>query len=418
LRGTGWLRGICGPARCVGPLKAPPKARVAAPTAAALVLPIALLFLLVACAGSPGAMGDAGATAGKETYGGRTESPRGIRELSFGWFESRFEAERTGRLVEEGSDLAIPYVGGKGDPDAVRAYLDAAAEAGLDVALQIPGDFVREGDADSITAWVERFRDHPAVRLWYLFDEPDVNGLSPPLLAEAARLLRDAGGGRPVAVTFYSPRDALRLYKGSFDLLWLNYYPVFRGLPEFFGIAWGGFAARVEAGRRAALESGAGFGMILQAYGRSDSGENQFNRRLPSAAELDYMLWTSLAASPSHILFWARYRSGEAWLEEVFLPTVNPVIRIAAGGIEALESADFAPGPAGARLFRFRTAGGEYLALICGSRRARKAKLAIPEGFVARPLLLPPGAEVSFGEGNDLVLSARAYSVLLFGLAR
>lgn len=376
------------------------------------ILTCTVLCLSAACAGVPGGIPEA------EASNRGPNPPPGIRGLSFGWFESRSETGRAGTLAREGTTIVIPYVGRKGDADSVQAYLDAAAEAGLDVALQIPGDFVREGDMDSIAAWVARFRDHPAVRLWYLFDEPEINGLPPQRLADAARLLRAEGGGRPIAVTFYRPRDARRRYMGSYDLLWLNYYPVFRDTPEFFGIAWGGFADRVEAGRQVALESGAGFGMILQAYGISDSGENQFNRRLPSAAELRYMLWISLKAAPSHLLFWARYRSNEAWLKDVFLPTVNPVLRVMAGGIEPLGEEGFAVSGARAKLFHFRTAQGEYLAFICGSGRARNARLSIPDGFTAYPLLIPPATEVSGQGGNDLALTMPAFSVVLLELRR
>lgn len=397
---------------------AKPFAAAANPLVAALVatpivaLIVALLCLFSSCAGDPAEIAEARSP---DSDAAAQKQPSA---LSFGWFESRYGVERVKKIAEEGSGIVVPYVGSKGDAVSVSAYLDAAAGAGLGVALQIPGDFVQSGDMTAVRSWVMQFRDHPAVRLWYLFDEPDVHAVSPERLAEAARCLRAEGGGRPIAITFYRPQDAERRYAGSFDVLWLNYYPVFVGTPEFLGISAGGFAARVKAGSRAARATNTAFGMILQAYGSSESGENQFNRRLPTAAELSYMAWVSLREDPSYLLFWSRYRTSEAWLEEVFRPTMAPLMRIVAGGIEPVDEKGLKIQKAEVDLFHFRAAGGEYVTVIAGSRRSRKANLVIPDGVRLMPALIPPSVGIVEQGRGRWILEMPAFSVAVLELLR
>lgn len=371
-----------------------------------------LLFVLQSCALN--APEQASARQGIEVA--KPQSASSV--LAIGWFESRYGAERVVVIAKEGSSIVVPYVGRKGDALAMRTYLDSAAAAGLGVALQIPGDFVRAGDMESIRSWLVEFRDHPAARLWYLFDEPEIHGVSPEKLTLAARLIRAEGKGLPIAVTFYRPQDASRRYTGSYDFLWLNYYPVFRGSPEFLGISVGGFAARVEAGRKAAKDSGASFGMILQAFGPTDEGENQFDRRLPSAAELSYMVWTSLSANPSHLLFWARYRSSETWIKSTFLPTMDPVFHIVTGGLEPMDHRGFSIRDSKAKLFPFRTSQGEFLAIINGSRPSKKTALTLPGNTEAEPVLIPASAEVSRQASGSLLLSLPSFAVIVLRLHR
>ena len=370
----------------------------------------ASVCLLFGCAANPGRI------AGPRTAFPQAGAPPESRAPLIGWFESRYGVERIRELSREGNSIVVPYVGSKGDAESISLYLDAAADEGLGVALQIPGDFVQAGDMEAMAAWVDRFKDHPAVALWYLSDEPDINNVPPKNLAKAASLLRARGGGHPIAVTFYRPEDARKRYSGSFDLLWLNYYPVLVGTPEFLSIRIGGFAARVAAGRRAADACKAGFGMIVQAYGPSDSGENQFNRRLPTRDEFSYMVWVSLKENPTHLLFWSRYRTSEAWLEKVFHPVMEPVARIAAEGIEALGEKGFRLSRAQADIYRFRAADRNYLAIIADSRPIENADLAVPGGIEVHEAIVPPSATIRKLKPGRWRLNAPPFSVVVLEL--
>jgi len=331
-----------------------------------------------------------------------------------GWFESRFAGERTEEIASEGGTIVVPYVGSKGDAKAIETYLDSAAAAGLKVALQIPGDFVRSGNTEAIGDWVFQFRDHRAVELWYLFDEPEIHGVKPQTLKTVYRYLKGEGRGLKVAMTFYNPRKAQRDYAGSFDVFWLNYYPVMWGTKEFFGISIGNFAGRVRAGKRAAATCGAEFGMIVQAYGTSDKGENQFNRRLPSAAELRYMIWASLKENPSYLLFWSRYRSDQEWLRTVFKPTVDPILELFAPGTRILTTKGFSITGGAFDLFHFCTEERGILAVIGGPTTLRNAALKFPRSLRASALLIPWGVGARKAEDNTWILEMPAFGVALF----
>jgi len=373
-----------------------------------------LSCFLASCAGGPETT-----TTGALEYSKKNED-EGAKSsaIEIGWFESRYGADRIKSLVAEGCSIAVPYVGSQGDTEAISTYLNAAAETGLGVALQIPSDFVEKGNLDAIGSWVGRFRDHPAVECWYLFDEPDVHKIPPERLATAASLLRSEGGGKPIAVTFYHPEIAEKKYFGSFDIFWINYYPVLKGTPEFLGISWGGFSARIQEASRVARAAKASFGVILQAYGKAEDGKNQFNRRLPTAAELNYMAWASLKENPSYLLFWSRYRTTERWLKEVFHPTMDPLLRLIAGGIEPSGQADITIQGIKIEGFSFKAKGKEYLALLASSRRSRETRVTIAGDYEIKPALMPGSVKIAKQNRNELILDMSRFSVALLEILR
>jgi len=382
-----------------------------------ILLSVSLLF---SCADAEYRSGAYVQTANETQKQAAALSNLGSPRFHFGWFESRFAGERAEEIAAEGGSIVVPYVGSKGDTEAVEAYLDSAAAVGLKVALQIPGDFVRLGNAKAIEDWVLRFRDHRAVGLWYLFDEPEIHSVDPDYLQAAYRYLKTEGRGLKVAVTFYNPQKAKSLYAGSFDILWLNYYPVMQGTQEFFGISIGNFAGRVKAGKKAATACKAEFGMIVQAYGISDSGEDQFNRRLPSAAELRYMVWASLKENPSYLLFWSRYRTSEDWLNTVFKPTVGPITELLTSeiGIIPLSANGYSVSGGETDLFHFRAGERKFIAVIGGSKALKNGFFKLPQGAKASAFLLPWGTCAKKTEKNTWILEMPAYGVALFEIHR
>src|SRR5690554_2409209 len=56
----------------------------------------------------------------------------------------------------------------------IQQYLDLAAKYKLKVMVDLDGaDRVSNGKMDEIKIIVQKFKNHPAVGYWYLFDEPD-----------------------------------------------------------------------------------------------------------------------------------------------------------------------------------------------------------------------------------------------------
>ena len=112
---------------------------------------------------------------------------------------------------------------------AARAYLDAAAAAGLrvfigfDRGVHSPDGLVRSGKRH-VTERVAALCDNPGLFCWYLYDEPEIANqyVSPRGLIAYADLVRRLDPYHPVVVTTWGPRMAL--YRPSFDTHWTQAY--------------------------------------------------------------------------------------------------------------------------------------------------------------------------------------------------
>lgn len=333
-----------------------------------------------------------------------------------GWYDELARPERAFALAAEGHELVIPYVG-SGDPERVRVYLDGAFEAGIGVALQVPQKLVDSDDAVGITEWAGEWIDHPALRWWYLSDEPEIRGVDPAALSNAASALRSLRVSKPILVVFFFARQGARRYAGSFDLLGLDYYPAFRWAPEFVGVWLANFRGTVLGAGRVADKAGVPFVMVLQGYGRADDGSDQFGRRQPTPAETRYMLWTSLLARPKALLWWTRYRASEAWVSGTLGPVLEEWRRLAGDRMVILPAIDQVRGPADALRF-IGTDGVERLALVSRSpfrSMVRMEARSLGAWTIEAPD--PRGSEVE-ADGTNLRVSLPPYGIAVFRSAR
>lgn len=118
---------------------------------------------------------------------------------------------------------------GSADDEAARAYLDAAAAAGLRVFLGFDrglssGRGLVQGNSEHLLQRVAALCDHPGLFCWYLFDEPEVpqQYIAPRTLNGYAELIRRLDPYHAVVVTTWGPRMAL--YRPSFDTHWTQAY--------------------------------------------------------------------------------------------------------------------------------------------------------------------------------------------------
>ncbi len=296
------------------------------------------------------------------------------------------------------------------------AYLDRAFEAGIGVALQVPQRLVDSGDGAAIAEWAGEWIDHPALRWWYLSDEPEIRGVDPGALSAAAATLRRLDGGKPLLVVFFFTRQGARRYAGSFDLLGLDYYPAFRRTPEFVGVWLANFRGKVLEAGRVAEKAGVPFVMVLQGYGRADDGSDQFGRRQPTPAETRYMLWTSLLARPKALLWWTRYRASESWVTGTLGPVLEEWRRLAGDRVVILPAIDKVRGPADALRF-IGSDGVERLALVSRSPFRSTIRMEA-RGLDALTLEAPDprGSEVE-PDGTVLRVSLPPYGVVVFNVA-
>lgn len=158
---------------------------------------------------------------------------------------------------------------------------------------------------------------------WYLADEPAINEdlgpASPEVAGELYRAIKDEDPNRPVAVAF-STSEQPEDYRQAMDVMLFDDYPCHRGQPEFDGFEdwWKRLQSRAVVG----AEEG-GFIPVLQAFGENAQGEHQFGRRLPTPTEQRYMVFSSVQAGATGLLFWTRYRASRPWIDRVLQPIVS-----------------------------------------------------------------------------------------------
>jgi hypothetical protein len=121
---------------------------------------------------------------------------------------------------------------------AARAYLDAAAQAGLRVLMGIPQELVWGRNLDGIRRRVMALRNHPVLFGWQLYDEPESpqydagtgQQVGPPLppatLRQAYRTVKRHDPGRPVSIAVASEPETVRPYIDAADILMPDYFPV------------------------------------------------------------------------------------------------------------------------------------------------------------------------------------------------
>ncbi|MGO8704773.1 MAG: hypothetical protein ACLQVA_13245 [Candidatus Brocadiia bacterium] len=165
---------------------------------------------------------------------------------------------------------------------------------------------------------------------WYLFDEPDLNALSPGAYLELAKLLRSAESRRPILLSVQSP-DNYAAYVAGCDILAVDPYPIQHLEPELNDLRrvpqWIE-AARAAAGPRPVWA-------VMQAF----FAEPIWPRN-PTPQELRAMIFMALNHRASGILFFS-YKSGDRPITQ--RAELFPAVERLVGEINALHGPLLAP---------------------------------------------------------------------------
>lgn len=295
-------------------------------------------------------------------------SPKGLRSderiIQTGWYEALRRADRIEVLAGEGHELVLPYIG-SGDPELVQAYLDEAERAGIGVILQLPQRLLNEGDQAKLDVFIRRWAGHPAIAMWYLADEPELRSVDPSYMAAASAAIRAADPAAKRLIVYWDAAKGLRLYEGSFDILGIDIYPAFKGMPDRFGLWSLGFRNHVFKAANLARSAGLPFAMVLQGFGQAEDGSDQVGRRQATVAETRNMLWVSVAAGAESLIWWARYRASAAWVEGVLAPELD-LFRRVIPAFEAVTIESSSP-RSGLDALRIRSADGREHAVFVSS---------------------------------------------------
>jgi hypothetical protein len=207
--------------------------------------------------------------------------------------------------------------GGKDAP-----YLARAEAVGLRVIPYI--------DTAHMAADVASAAGRRTLFAWYLFDEPDLHGLSSGDYLALAKLLRAAERERPIFLVVFSP-EKYSEYVAGCDILAVDPYPIEHREPELNDLRRVG--RWVEAARGAAGPKPVW--AIVQAF----SAEPNWPRSA-TPQELRAMVFIALNHGASGILFFS-YRSGDRPVTQQ--AELFPAIERVAGEVNALRGALLVP---------------------------------------------------------------------------
>ncbi len=201
-----------------------------------------------------------------------------------------------GSLKEVGTAAPIEWL---------QDYLRAAEAAGVGVMLGLPRRAIIDADQDEMRRRIEQLRGSPALRVWYLFDEPEIGNVPASAVGRAAELIDEADGTRPrVLVLAQRPqRVAARGYLDVGDVIMVDPYPYVRPDSDISSVyRHVAEAALLTKGRRQVWAT-------IQAHGRGPGGRG-FGLLEPPFQELRNMTFQALAGGASGIFFFC-YECGQ-----------------------------------------------------------------------------------------------------------
>ncbi|MGS2764943.1 hypothetical protein [Sinomicrobium sp. M5D2P9] len=110
--------------------------------------------------------------------------------------------------------------------EKIQKYLDLAAKYKLKVMVDLDGaNRVSNGKIDEMKVIVQRFKKHPAVGYWYLFDEPDNKKVTVKNLQPFYEMIKAESPNIPIAMCHAWTTNWYK-YSGVQDVLLHDIYPV------------------------------------------------------------------------------------------------------------------------------------------------------------------------------------------------
>lgn len=198
--------------------------------------------------------------------------------------------------------------------EEIRAYLDAAHALGLKVFLGLPRYQVVNKDAKALAERVDALKDHPALLVWYLFDEPFHQKVPVSVVKQCADLVREHDPNHPTVevLCLMYERRADHTKDPAFvnlpDILMADPYPRTPAQADLSPVTRELDAARLLAGPMKPLWN------VLQLHGKGPGGKG-YGLLEPTWPELRNMAYQSLAAGVKGLTAFA-YHAGEFKLYE------------------------------------------------------------------------------------------------------
>lgn len=315
--------------------------------AAAAVGGIAILLASMGCSGVPRGQNAA-----------LTRFPIGIYQVE--------DPRHLAQLKEDGFDSFLPYTD---DPARLEAL---AGEASLQ-GMRMIASPVKVLGADSATT-----RKWP-MDAWYLFDEPDVAGMSTATLRGLSDKVRAWDPQRPHAFVI-GRGAAAKLYGGIGDILMMDWYPVPHRATD-------SVADEIDL-VISALPKEKPFWMVVQAYDWADEISDPVKRnglRFPNHAEIRFMSYVAVVHGARGLYYFALSKKGKTLFDYPELwQSVSRVSREMRGMQPVFERGrliplPFPPHPDGVEAKSWRYRGRDYVVIL---NRKGKFYQKIPQVFL------------------------------------
>jgi hypothetical protein len=195
--------------------------------------------------------------------------------------------------------------------DEFARYLDVAHAHGVYVwpFLREKVDFRRPSARAELTAFINRYKDHPAVLFWKSADEPEWGRIPVEPLRQAYELIRELDPNHPVWFC-HAPRgtlETLRPYNAACDVLSIDIYPVSEPMGKNSLEANKGLSMVGDYTRRvvALAEGKKMVFMVLQAaWSGVNPAHNPRNRLMfPTFRQERYMLYQAIICGADSVSF-------------------------------------------------------------------------------------------------------------------
>ncbi|VEP13242.1 conserved hypothetical protein [Hyella patelloides LEGE 07179] len=245
-----------------------------------------------------------------------------MKEFPIGWIDRIEKPETPGKVANEGINLLIPYTHSY-QQETIETYLDNAQKNGIKVFLEPYREPVETGDAAAVTEFVRTYKQHPAVAGWYAYDEPILATrvpVPPEILEITYQAIKAEDPKRPVAVVFPGSQiDKVPQYRNAMDICMIDRYPFFYPKPEFSNLS--DFGQWME--EAASFSGDQPFWPVLQGFGEQENGKPKFKRRLPTAAEERYMIYTAVLAGADGLIFYGHHWTQQSWVDSILTPLIS-----------------------------------------------------------------------------------------------
>jgi len=186
-----------------------------------------------------------------------------------------------------------------------KAYMDRCAQLGMKVhynLLSVSGgggvgskidDITDDEKRSRMVTEIKTFMNHPALLAWYISDEPTGNRITPEILEEIYKVVRENDPWHPVSIVFMAPFLSSKKYANALDIVMADPYP----LPDLAASTVGDVTSQLKeefSGSRPVW-------IVPQAFG----GGELWSRE-PTIQEIRSMTWQAVINGATGIQYFVR----------------------------------------------------------------------------------------------------------------